>query len=1480
MITADCIDEICPELGIGSEVIIKKSLFGKSSASVFLVDVRVPELLDAIAILKVEKIEEANSAHADEDEASLHLRATNVELSYAEKHFPKLLCSGKTPSFAFAFYSIAADGLENCRLLSTCPSSIHGIICTVVSKEILLKWNKSKAALGEIITESELLTCWLGKRLSKSEGGRIESRLNKIGVSQSNEGFSFFGSALPNPLHWAKKGSFVVDGGIRPLVGAIHGDLHSQNIIVDKSTGPTSSYSIIDFALFKESMPLLFDHAYLELDILMEGHEIIPMALWISELDKLHHIRGLQDINVTQIDTRHITGVEAITRIRHEVKSWVSQNFPNRKSELFRQELLARVAAGLNFLNRKTYTSKQQIYVFIYASLALKKYFEFCDIQFPNADCVLNDPALADNGEFDPNTLVPHLDVFDTYKHDYILVSSLSSIDIRSRDLSLMAQPKWSVVVDLQGSVEQGSFEDIFYQDLRKQRIVNIVDCGQGALPLGGPNSTLWLKSPCLSILEGSSSNQRSTWKRIEFGVVRRQIREYVTREKPLSMKIIVLDCKYEAYAIDAVCSAFLEESGLSDVEIVWLDGGSTTDIEYQELVLPVSGDSVDNLNEYAEYCLGRLASPSDMNIPCRVGEKPSAPVQLNDVSGEENIVAIQDELEILHAGKAYYKNEDYNNSFLRGALISWPEIDMFVDVPRSLAATIEAELVKKLSENDHSIYELRHRPGAGASTIARRVLWNLKERYPCVVLKRISSNSAARIESLFRITQVPILVLADADTCSVPDAHKLISAAEARHFRVCIFTVSRTSSPSAPPKDTRHRADLTDVMPAAESKLFFGKYASDASDDIRRSLDELTHKFEMQKFRSPFFYGLYRFEKNFIGVPDYVSRYLEDHNGDSIREMALLCLSSAYTQTGISERVVSAFFDVEYTPGSVIEKRFGIEAGLILTTFRNSDEYVVRTCHPLLAQEVLEQYFQVKRSTDIVIWRAKLSQLTQDLIISVKSNENISDEDAIAWFVPLLVTRSVSSFDVEARDRHSPLIMELEDDSFQRQVFALLTKSYPSESHFWHHFGRHSAGRSARRYKDAIEQLDIAISIDSEDYLHRQQIGVIYTRLVNEDLDRFGKNSGSENNAWSEISSSYLKGRNSFELARLFSDESSAYPFHSDAFLVVLVIRRLVEISKSHDFAGFMRANAEMGDVLSIELSSADHLHSEAKQIISHGELPTTYSEDVERRLIQLLRSSEQLLQIMRERIRSAGGDTIGNRRFMIGIAEQSRQRLDNSATAWSAFDEELLSMSKSNIGDAASIEQDYRQWFSIYRRSPKFSLIEAIDKVNQWHSILGSKSSAFHRFILYFLEWYEGTTSNSEFVRRAREDCRAKTNGISQSRVLECLGKNVSEFPLIDSGALGEWDFKKRFFEKTHNLARIEGVVDYINSPKSGAISVIPTPFEAASGRSFEKRYSIDAFFVPGEEFLRGSDENVWVTAYLSFTRGGLVASSVKRR
>lgn len=180
-------------------------------------------------------------------------------------------------------------------------------------------------------------------------------------------------------------------------------------------------------------------------------------------------------------------------------------------------------------------------------------------------------------------------------------------------------------------------------------------------------------------------------------------------------------------------------------------------------------------------------------------------PILLPSISGElqiegGDIAWIKEDFEIVHKnidgwelhekGKSYERVkmskeelnkkivEDATIDFLRGNRISWIGLSYQIDIKRELLEDIKVKILEMRSrempgetvgevQRNTRIFELYHETGAGASTLARRVLWDLRAKFICLILHEnfsYSPDAVSRLTKLYEKCNRTILLLVDED--------------------------------------------------------------------------------------------------------------------------------------------------------------------------------------------------------------------------------------------------------------------------------------------------------------------------------------------------------------------------------------------------------------------------------------------------------------------------------------------------------------------------------------------------------------------------------------------------------------------------------------------------------------------------------------------------------------------------------------------
>ena len=323
---------------------------GWSGAVVYLVSVSSNETGRVEhCILKLDR----KSKSARSDEVTRHNAVmTKATPEFARAHIPELVFERVEQEGTIAiFYRIAGQSLFKYRPLSNYErQSQLKTIFTRTNQVLLTEWN-ANATFLQAVHPQKVLETWLGFRLDA--GGNTERFLRENrGVDPDVAGLLINGHVFPNPLLHARRPEPW--GTVRAMdvaTGLLHGDLNTNNILVKFADDQESleGYYLIDFALFKEGMPLFYDQRYLEMSYLMLAMSQISFAKTVSFLTLLA-VADIPDSHKVPIETSGVSAV--IASARSAFADWVEDNHPSLHDDLWGQYWLAGVAAGLAYCHK------------------------------------------------------------------------------------------------------------------------------------------------------------------------------------------------------------------------------------------------------------------------------------------------------------------------------------------------------------------------------------------------------------------------------------------------------------------------------------------------------------------------------------------------------------------------------------------------------------------------------------------------------------------------------------------------------------------------------------------------------------------------------------------------------------------------------------------------------------------------------------------------------------------------------------------------------------------------------------------------------------------------------------------------------------------------------------------------------------------------------------------------------------------------
>ena len=130
---------------------------------------------------------------------------------------------------------------------------------------------------------------------------------------------------------------------------------------------------------------------------------------------------------------------------------------------------------------------------------------------------------------------------------------------------------------------------------------------------------------------------------------------------------------------------------------------------------------------------------------------------------------------------------------FLRGGTASWADLDRNLDARRDVQTRLTQAIRRDLEDGRMTRVNLFHRPGAGGTTVGRRVAWELHEEFACGLLRRTNPmETADRVARLYEETQGPVLLVADGTDVAERELDELAEYLAARRIPVVLLQIRR----------------------------------------------------------------------------------------------------------------------------------------------------------------------------------------------------------------------------------------------------------------------------------------------------------------------------------------------------------------------------------------------------------------------------------------------------------------------------------------------------------------------------------------------------------------------------------------------------------------------------------------------------------------------------------------------------------------
>lgn len=1033
----------------------------------------------------------------------------------------------------------------------------------------------------------------------------------------------------------------------------------------------------------------------------------------------------------------------------------------------------------------------------------------------------------------------------------FVLVTNIPE-HLLDRDSEMLGAIDWPFVIDLDPySDQRGLFEAIRSRLESRRGIHRIVKGDRPTLNVG--RGTYWFFAR--GIADSGNSIESGTWRewwQAYGNEVREQIANFAKATIPTPVSVVAL--WYSEGLTDHLQSIFEDilAAYSSSVDfVVATDIASEPQIEavaerFESALVRIPLHHIcSGLKTVISYD-SELDSDSVI-LPSSTG----APISI-DVS---DLNWIEEEMELVHlnAGVHMDHERDTGVDFLKGNQITWHELGLQYDVERDVSSHLSHQVQADLAKRRNVRFNLYHAPGAGGTTVARRLIWDMHRSYPCGILTNSRPRETVeRLQKIVALTRMPMLLLADGSEVSSGELDELFDYVKAYNVPVVIVQVLRsfkTNGTLAPNAQAGLRTQFLDGQLSAAECNRFAHILSREAPTRRAALNSISREVSSH-LHTPFYYCLHAFGENFTRLDSYVESRLAGLTDKQKEMLVYLSLAHHYGQKSIP---VQAFAQLLAIPQNrkVDLARALSDRGLDLVVEQANGEW--RTAHDLIARELLEQLLW-PNSSNRENWKQYLSGWAVRFARFCRGDNPVPSDTMHAIVKRTFYYRANDEMlgtERTATRQFAPILDDIPVREGRLEVLRVLTKEYPDDAHVWAHLGRFYA-MEMRNFPDAARSVDHALTLQPEDSQlhHMKGMGLRFHAdfLIEQREDL------------SEIIPVAEQACESFAASRERNPDNE-HGYISEVQLVSKVLEYAGR-ENSQGLLGYLKSPS-VEPFVQRSLERSEDLLEQVRRN-REGGAPSSYELDCRGKLDRLYGRHEDALQVWDSLLSKKDVYSPPIRRQIV------RTYLARRGRSWDELLERELTRAaqllEENLFEEPGNDRNMRMWIQAIRRvSDPPSIESVIEKVAYWQVNAGSIDATYYLYVLNAILALEGFVLAGEKAERYLNDCRNRARlRRNRTKSFEWVGLGSGLNSLVHQSRLGGWNQSTDFWVNVKPLVRVQGRIARIRRRESGQIRV-------AGGLS--------AFFVPARgEFAEGRSENQAVDFYLGFSYDGLRAWDVK--
>ena len=803
----------------------------------------------------------------------------------------------------------------------------------------------------------------------------------------------------------------------------------------------------------------------------------------------------------------------------------------------------------------------------------------------------------------------------------------------------------------------------------------------------------------------------------------------------------------------------------------------------------------------------------------------------------------LAEELEPLYLGIGTDGDES-PDAFRRGATVTWRNLQLHHDCVRDLTAEARTQVESDLGRRQTTRINVYHAPGAGGTTVGRRVAWDLHQRYPTAVLHKCNPHATVdRIARIASLTDNSVLLLVDGGEVPERDIDSLFELSKAQQLSLVIVQVLRRFRRQTP---GQRLFWLDDRLTNREADRFRHAYST-AVPAKAAALSSLAGSSE-HAHRNPFFFGLTAFEREFLGLAKYVVTRIRGLTEIQQEILIYVALAHYYGQQAVPIQLFAPQLGIPRNRIVHLEYAFDKEAAAALDLTVPQDEKSVRASHQLVALEILRQLLSPKDAPDL--WKQQLSERAKSFASFCRGTDHSPPERSVELIKRVFVFRDnieLLGTERSSQQQFAELIGDIPSMSGRVDVLRHVTEEFHEEAHFHAHLGRLLG--MAGDFGPALQEVNLAISLQPEDSVLHHVRGMVLRYQMRHAMSTKGD--------MSEIVEQARQAQSSFERSRELSNDLE-HGYISE----IQMLLSLLDHSGQRARVPLQRhiERADVDPFVRTALERSEELLDRVQNLYV-GEPLSPYALECRARLERLYEDYPRALQAW---------DALLARREVVKppvrrqiVWTMLRRCGGNWKDITSSEADRMQRLLADNLEEDVKDSASLRLWLRAIRRGDRPPTLESVlEKVGYWQANTGSLDAAYYLYVLHGLRALEGSQQALADCERALEACRTIARyRRDRTRSFEWIGEGRGISRLVHQSTLGDWG--DDFWESARELARLQGRVVSIDAPHKGYIEV---------------EGGLEAFFVPVKgDFHREHDENARVSLFLGFSYDGPRAWSV---